>query len=87
MRYTLSAVGRHRSNGKTEWFFLTYDKQRWVRVAGCLRHYYNYQRAHQSLRYDELETPAEAFVRSFLTAEEPAELVVADGGKHGTKSS
>ena len=86
IKHTLCAVGRPQSNGKIERFFQTYDKQRWrFESLDAFVDYYNYQRPHQSLLYDELETPAEAFVRLLPTAEDAAELAVADGGEHGTK--
>ena len=86
IKHTLCAVGRPQSNGKIERFFQTYDKQRW-RFDSLEKfvEYYNYQRPHQSLLYDELETPAEAFVRLLPTAEDAAELAVADGGEDATK--
>ena len=86
IKHTLCAVGRPQSNGKIERFFQTYDKQRWrFDSLEEFVDYYNFQRPHQSLRYDELETPAEAFVRLLPIAEDAAELAVVDGGEHGTK--
>lgn len=86
IKHTLCAVGRPQSYGKIKRFFQTYDKQRWqFESLEAFVDYYNYQRPHQSLRYDELETPTEAFVRLIPTAEDATELAVADGGEHTTK--
>jgi len=62
--HTLCTVGRPQFNGKIERFFQTYDKQRWR--FGTLEEFltfYNYERPHISLDWDNLETPAEAFDR------------------------
>ena len=84
--HTLCKVGRPQSNGKIERFFQTYDKHRW-RFDSLERfiEYYNDQRPHQSLRYDDLETPAEAFDRLLPTAADAAQLAATDGGEHATK--
>ena len=67
----LCAVGRPQSNRKIERFFQTYDKQRWrFESLDVFVEYYNFQQPHQSLRYDELETPAEAFARLLPTDED-----------------
>jgi len=86
IKQTLCKVGRPQSNGKIERFFQTYEKQRWrFDSLDEFLGYYNQDRPHQSLRYRELETPAEAFDRLLPTAEEAAALAVADGGQHATK--
>jgi len=62
--HTLCKVGRPQSNGKIERFFQTYDKHRWR--FGTLDEFltfYNEERPHMSLDWDELETPADAFDR------------------------
>jgi transposase InsO family protein len=84
--YNLCTVGRPQSNGKIERFFKTYDKHRWRfdSLEDSLE-YYNHQRPHQSLRYDDLETPAGAFDRLLPTAEDAQDVAVADGGEHDTK--
>lgn len=86
IQQTLCAVGRPQSNGKIERFFQTYVKQRWrfESLEGSLE-YYNNHRSHQSLRYDELETPTEVFDRLLPTTADAASLAVADGGEHDTK--
>lgn len=86
IKHILCKIGRPQSNGKLEVFFQTYDKQRW-RFAGLCEflEYYNTERPHQSLKYDDLETPAEAYDRLLPNAEDAAVLAVADGGDHGTK--
>ena len=64
IKHTLCTVGRPQSNGKIERFFQTYDKHRWR--LGTLEEFltfYNEERPHMSLTWDELETPAEAFDR------------------------
>lgn len=86
IQQTLCAVGRPQSNSKIERYFQTYDKHRWrFEPLQEFLDYYNFQRPHQSLRYDDLETPAEAFNRLLSTAADAASLAVADGGEHGTK--
>ena len=86
MKHTLCAVGRPQTNGEIERFFQTYDKQRWrFESLEAFVDYYNFQRPHQSLRYDELETPAAVFDRLLPSVEDAAGLAVADGGEHGTK--
>ncbi|MFC6764662.1 integrase core domain-containing protein [Natrinema soli] len=86
IKQTLCQVGRPQSNGKIERFFQTYEKHRWrFDSLEAFLEYYNQDRPHQSLRYDELETPAEAFDRLLPTAQDAASLAVADGGGDATK--
>jgi transposase InsO family protein len=86
IQHTLCAVGRPQSNGKIERYFQTYDKHRWrFDSLEDFLEYYNHQRPHQSLRYDDLETPADAFDRLLPTAEDARDVAVADGGEHDTK--
>jgi putative transposase len=62
--HTLCKVGRPQSNGKIERFFQTYEKHRGR--FGTLSEFltfYNEERPHMSLDWDNLETPAEAFER------------------------
>jgi len=64
IRHSLCAVGRPQSNGKIERFFQTYEKHRWR--LGSLQEFldfYNKERPHMSLTWDELETPYEAYDR------------------------
>jgi putative transposase len=64
IKHTLCKVGRPQSNGKIERFFQTYDKHRWR--FGTLSEFltfYNEERPHMSLDWDNLETPAAAFDR------------------------
>ena len=64
IKHTLCKVGRPQSNGKIERFFQTYDKHRWR--FGTLDEFltfYNKERPHMSLDWDNLETPAGAFDR------------------------
>jgi putative transposase len=64
IKHTLCKVGRPQSNGKIERFFQTYDKHRWR--FGTLDEFltfYNEERPHMSLDWDNLETPADAFDR------------------------
>jgi len=64
IKHTLCKVGRPQSNGKIERFFQTYEKHRWR--LGTLEEFlafYNEERPHMSLDWDNLETPAEAFDR------------------------
>jgi transposase InsO family protein len=86
IQHTLCKIGRPQSNGKLERFFQTYEKHRWrLESLETFIEYCNDQRPHQSLRYDNLETPTEAFDRLLPTAEDAARLAVADGGDDGTK--
>jgi putative transposase len=64
IKHTLCKVGRPQSNGKIERFFQTYEKHRWR--FGTLEEFltfYNEERPHMSLAWDNLETPADAFDR------------------------
>ena len=64
IKHTLCKVGRPQSNGKIERFYQTYEKHRWR--FGTLEEFltfYNQERPHMSLDWDNLETPAEAFDR------------------------
>ncbi|EMA48519.1 ISA0963-2 transposase [Halococcus salifodinae DSM 8989] len=64
IEHTLCKVGRPQSNGKIERFFQTYEKHRWR--FGTLDEFltfYNEERPHMSLDWENLETPAEAFER------------------------
>jgi len=64
IRHSLCAVGRPQSNGKIERFFQTYEKQRWrFDFLPEFLDFYNKERPHMSLKWDELETPYEAFDR------------------------
>jgi transposase InsO family protein len=86
IKQTLCKVGRPQSNGKIERFYQTYEKHRWrFESLEAFVEYYNEQRPHQSLRYDDLETPSEAFDRMLPTTEDAAQLAVADGGGDATK--
>ena len=62
--HTLCTVGRPQSNGKIERFFQTYEKHRWrFGTLGEFLTFYNEERPHMSLDWDNLETPADAFDR------------------------
>jgi transposase InsO family protein len=64
IKHTMCKVGRPRSNGKIERFFLTYDKHRWrLGTLDEFLTFYNEERSHMSLDWDNLETPAEDFDR------------------------
>ena len=64
IKHTLCKVGRPQSNGKIERFFQTYDKQRWrFDSLEEFLDFYNKERPHMSLKWDELETPYEAYHR------------------------
>lgn len=56
-----------------------------VQISGPVLEYYNNEHPHQSLRDDELETPAEAFDRFLPTPEDAAQLAVTGGGEDATK--
>ena len=59
IKHTLCKVGRPQSNGKIERFFQNYDKYRWR--LGTLSEFfafYNEERPHMSLDWDNLETPS-----------------------------
>jgi putative transposase len=67
IKHTLCKVGRPQSNGKIERFFQTYDKHRWrLGTVSEFLAFYNEERPHMSLDWDNLETPAEAFDRLLL---------------------
>jgi len=86
IKQTLCKVGRPQSNGKIERFYQTYEKHRWrFESLDTFVEYYNEERPHQSLKYDDLETPAEAFDRLLPTADDVAQVAVADGGSDATK--
>ena len=79
-------ICRPQSNGKLERFFQTYETHRWrFDSLEPFLEYYNDHRPHQSLRYDDLETPSEAFDRLLPTAEDAAQLAPAEGGDDATK--
>jgi transposase InsO family protein len=81
IEHTLCAVGQPQSNGKIERFFQTYDKQRWR--FGTLDEFltfYNQERPHMSLNWDELETPDDAFDRLLPTADDGLAEALATGG-------
>jgi transposase InsO family protein len=64
IKHALCKVGRPQSNGKIERFFQTYDKHRWR--FGTLDEFltfYNKERPHMSLDWDNLEKPDGAFNR------------------------
>ena len=64
IEHALCKVGRPQSNGKIERFFQTCEKHRWR--FGTLDEFltfYNEERPHMSLDWENLETPAEAFER------------------------
>jgi putative transposase len=64
IKHSLCAVGRPQSNGKIERFFQTYEKQRWrFDSLQAFLDFYNKERPHMSLTWDELETPYEAYDR------------------------
>ena len=64
IKHSLCKVGRPQSNGKIERFFQTYEKQRWrFDSLQAFLDFYNKERPHMSLTWDELETPYEAFHR------------------------
>jgi transposase InsO family protein len=71
IKHSLCKVGRPQSNGKIERFFQTYEKHRWR--FGTLDEFltfYNEERPHMSLDWDNIETPAEAFDRLRPSPEE-----------------
>jgi len=62
--HSLCTVGRPHSNGNIERFFQTDEKQRWrFESLQAFLEFYNKTRPHMSLKWDELETPYEAFHR------------------------
>ena len=64
IEHALCKVGRPQSNGKIERFFQTYEKHRWrVGTLDEFLTFYNEERPHMSLDWDNLETPAEDFDR------------------------
>lgn len=64
IKHTLCKVGRPQSNGKIERFYQTYEKQRWrFDSLDEFLTFYNEERPHMSLDWDNLETPMEAFAR------------------------
>lgn len=64
IKHSLCAVGRPQSNGKIERFFQTYEKQRWrFDSLQEFLDFYNKERPHMSLTWNELETPYEAYDR------------------------
>ena len=74
IKHSLCKVGRPQSNGKVERFYQTYEKHRWR--LGTLEEFltfYNTERPHMSLDWDNLETPAEAFDRLRPSPEEDLE--------------
>jgi hypothetical protein len=86
IQHTLCAVGQPQSNSKIERYFQTYDNHRWrFDSLEDFLEYYNQQRPHHSLRYDDVETPTEAFDRLLATAEDAHEVAVADGGEYDMK--
>jgi transposase InsO family protein len=86
IKQTLCKVGRPQSNGKIERFYQTYEKHRWrFDSLDTFVEYYNEQRPHRSLKYDDQETPAETFDRLLPTADDAAQVAVADGGGDATK--
>ncbi len=82
--HTLGKVGRPQSNGKIERFYQTYDKHRW-RLGSLERFltFYNEERPHMSLDWDNLETPEGAFDRLRPSSEEDIEdLLATEVGTH-----
>lgn len=83
IEHTLCAVGQPQSNGKMERFFKTYDNQRWR--FGTLNEFltfYNEERPHMSLDWDNLETPDDTFERLGPTADDdPLETLVSGGDR------
>jgi putative transposase len=64
IKHTLCKVGRPQSNGKIERFFQTYDKHRWrLGTLDEFLTFYNKERPHMSLDWNNIETPAGAFDR------------------------
>ena len=64
IKQILCRVKHPQSNGKIERLFYTYERQRdSFPNAQAYQHWYNEVRPHRSLRFDKLETPAQAFQR------------------------
>jgi putative transposase len=64
IKHSLCKVGRPQSNGKIERFYQTYEKHRWrLGTLDEFLAFYNKERPHMSLDWDNLETPVEAFDR------------------------
>jgi len=60
----LCKVKHPQSNGKIEKWFECYDNHREAfKTIEELLHWYNDLKPHRSLRFEELETPSEAFMR------------------------
>ena len=74
IKHSLCKVGRPQSNGKIERFYQTYEKHRWrLGTLDEFLAFYNEERPHMSLNWDNLETPAEAFDRLRPSPEEDLE--------------
>ncbi len=71
IRQILCRIKYPQSNGKVEKWFETYDNHRHAfKTKGEFLHWYNEVRPHRSLKFEELETPQQAFVRKM-----PAEAI------------
>ncbi len=82
--HTLGKVGRPQSNGKIERFYQTYDKHRWrLGSVDAFLTFYNEERPHMSLDWDNLETPKGAFDRLRPSSEDDIEdLLATEVGTH-----
>jgi len=64
IKHILARVNHPQTNGKLERFHGEIQrKQKWFDGIDELVHWYNYIKPHMSLDWDNLETPAKAFVR------------------------
>ena len=64
IKHTMARVNHPQTNGKLERFHGEIQrKQKWFDTLDELVHWYNYTKPHMSLDWDNLETPAKAFVR------------------------
>lgn len=64
IKQILCRIKHPQSNGKVERWFETYDRNRHAFSSKeDFVHWYNEVRPHRSLRFDVLETPAQAFIR------------------------
>jgi putative transposase len=62
--HILARVNHPQTNGKLERFHGEIKrKQKWFESIDNLIHWWNYTKPHMSLDWDNLETPAKAFVR------------------------
>ena len=62
----LCKVRHPQSNGKIEKWFQSYDRQREAfKTKEEFMYWYNDLKPHKALKFDELETPSQAFIRKF----------------------